>query len=53
VFTVKTGYDKHITVTKSKADGLQNISTVPILLVNLMQSLRQLEDSFYKTYYGK
>lgn len=46
-------YQTHHTVSKQKADGLQNISTVPILLVNLMQSLRQLEDNFYKTYYGK
>lgn len=29
-----------------KADGLENTSTVPILLVHFMQSLRQLEGNF-------
>jgi len=31
-------------------DGLEKTSTVPILLVNFMQSLRQLEDSLKKCY---
>lgn len=35
-----------IRITEWKADGLENTSTVPILLVHFMQSLRQLEDNF-------
>lgn len=35
----------HIRGTEQKADGLENISTVPILVVHFMQSLRQFEDN--------
>lgn len=35
-----------IRLTEWKADGLENTSTVPTLLVYFMQSLRQLEDNF-------
>lgn len=35
-----------IRVTEWKADGLENTSTVPILLVHFMQPLRQLEGNF-------
>jgi hypothetical protein len=44
-FVLNVKCARHIRGTEQKADGLENISTVPNLVVHFMQSLRQFEDN--------